>query len=169
MFSNILYHVELASDSVPLSVSIQTHTHTHNPKGFINSGYGVQGDRVTVKSIHTHTQYAQIHVAFRSGRILSASFSHGSLGPVSLHWLSAAPHLVHPPLSGHKWDNLSINCNGLKCIKCVQSRSSSWYSTHHALDPALIEPLQWRCICVWAEIFPKAPTAPVSLSSQVSS
>lgn len=95
---------------------------------------------------HTYTQYTQIHAAFRSSRILTTSFSHRSLGPVSLHWLSAAPHLAHPPLSGHKWDNLSINCNGLKCIKCIKSRSSSWYSTLHALDPALIEPLQWQSI-----------------------
>ena len=95
---------------------------------------------------HTYTQYTQIHAAFRSSRILTTSFSHRSLGPVSLHWLSAAPHLSHPPLSGHKWDNLSINCNGLKCIKCIKTRSSSWYSTLHALDPALIEPLQWRSI-----------------------
>lgn len=29
MFSNILYHVELPSNSVPLSISIQTHAHTH--------------------------------------------------------------------------------------------------------------------------------------------
>lgn len=29
MFSDIPYHVELASNSVPLSISIQTHAHTH--------------------------------------------------------------------------------------------------------------------------------------------